>query len=273
MFLGHRFDVKQAIRSGRNILEIRFGSPMLYIRARRKPGDFHEWNDPVGGCCHIRKEQCSFGWDWGPRFATCGIYKPICLEAWRGNHIEAVRISQRHEAGYVAASIEARLVREGDEVRGVVRRNDQLVAEISNLKFEISNPELWWPNGHGDQPLYDVRLELAQGDKILDRWSGRIGLRTIAFDRHPDEFGERTAGLAGFHVRMCDVSRGRRVPRLCQGRGRTPSKAAGKSRMFGVVVRQQRNRADAGRNSENQAAEKSLRRHFLRHPAGGRRPL
>ncbi len=53
-----------------------------------------------------------------------------------------------------------RLAREGDEIRGVVCRNDQVVAEISNLKFEISNPELWWPNGHGDQPLYDVRLEL-----------------------------------------------------------------------------------------------------------------
>jgi beta-mannosidase len=190
MFLGYRFDVKQAIRAGRNILEIRFGSPMLYIRARRKPGDFPEWNDPVGGCSHIRKEQCSFGWDWGPRFATCGVYKPIRLEAWRENRFESVRIRQRHDAGHVAASIEAQLAREGDQIRGIVCRNDQVVAEISNLKFEISNPELWWPNGHGDQPLYDVRLELVQGDKILDRWSGRIGLRTIVLDRHPDEFGE-----------------------------------------------------------------------------------
>jgi beta-mannosidase len=190
MFLEHRFDVKEAIRTGRNILEIRFGSPLLYIRARRKPGDFAEWNDPVGGCSHIRKEQCSFGWDWGPRFATCGVYKPIRLEAWRDNRFESVRIRQRHEAGHIAASIEAQLAREGDQIRGTVCRNDQVVAEISDLKFEISNPKLWWPNGHGDQALYDVRLELVQEDKVLDRWSGRIGLRTIIIDRHPDEFGE-----------------------------------------------------------------------------------
>jgi beta-mannosidase len=190
MFLEHRFDVKEAIRTGRNILEIRFGSPLLYIRARRKPGDFAEWNDPVGGCSHIRKEQCSFGWDWGPRFATCGVYKPIRLEAWRDNRFESVRIRQRHEAGHIAASIEAQLAREGDQIRGTVCRNDQVVAEISDLKFEISNPKLWWPNGHGDQALYDVRLELVQEDKVLDRWSGRIGLRTIVIDRHPDEFGE-----------------------------------------------------------------------------------
>ena len=126
---------------------------------------FHEWNDPVGGCSHIRKEQCSFGWDWGPRFATCGVYKPIRLEAWQDNRIESVRIRQRHEGGGVSASVEAQLAREGGEIRGVVCRNDQVVAEISDLKFEISNPELWWPNGHGAQPLYDVRLELAQGDE------------------------------------------------------------------------------------------------------------
>jgi beta-mannosidase len=190
MFLGHRFDVKEAIRTGRNILEIRFGSPVLHIRARRKSGDFPEWNDPVGGCSHIRKEQCSFGWDWGPRFATSGIYLPIRLEAWRENRFESVRIVQRHEAGHVSASIEAHLAREGDEIRGVVCRDNEVVAHVSDLKFEISNPELWWPNGHGDQPLYEVRLEVVRGDEILDQWSGRIGLRTIVLDRHPDEFGE-----------------------------------------------------------------------------------
>jgi beta-mannosidase len=190
MFLGHRFDVKQALRAGRNILEIRFGSPAAYIRARKKPRDTVEWNDPVGGRSYVRKEQCSFGWDWGPRLATCGVYKPIRLEAWRQNRFESVRIRQRQEAGSVAASIEATLAGEGGELRGAVCRNDQVVAEISDLKFEISNPELWWPNGHGDQPLYDVRLELVQGKEVLDRWNSRIGLRTIVLDRHPDEFGE-----------------------------------------------------------------------------------
>ena len=190
MFLEHRFDVTKGIRTGRNILEIRFGSPLSYLRARRKSGEFAEWNDPVGGRSHIRKQQCSFGWDWGPRFATCGVYKPMRLEAWRENRFETVRIKQAHEAGRVAARIEAQLASKGDEIRGVVRRNDQVVAEISNLTFEIPNPELWWPNGHGHQPLYDVHLDLVREGRILDHWNERIGLRTIALDRHPDDFGE-----------------------------------------------------------------------------------
>ena len=190
MFVAHRFDVKQALRPGRNILEIRFGSPIAYIRARRKSGEKTEWNDPVGGRSSIRKEQCSFGWDWGPRFATCGVYKPIRLEGWTGNRIDSVRLTQKHEGKVVLASIDAKLAGAGGELRGVISRSAEIVAEISDLKFEIKNPELWWPNGQGAHPLYDVRLELLDGQEVLDCWSARMGLRTIVLDRHPDEFGE-----------------------------------------------------------------------------------
>ncbi|HEY5741386.1 MAG TPA: glycoside hydrolase family 2 protein [Terrimicrobiaceae bacterium] len=190
MFLGHRFDVKHAIRTGRNILEIRFGSPTAYIRTRKKTGETVEWNDAVGGRSYIRKEQCSFGWDWGPRLATCGVYKPIRLEAWRQSRFEFVRVKQEHRSGSVIGSLETKVAGEESEVRGTICLNDQIVAELSDLKFEISKPELWWPNGHGDHPLYDLRLELVQGSEVLDRWNARIGLRTIVLDRHPDEFGE-----------------------------------------------------------------------------------
>ena len=99
-------------------------------------------------------------------------------------------MNQKHEGKVVMASIEAKLAGDGGELRGVVSVTDQIVAEISDLKFEIKNPELWWPNGQGAQPLYDVRLELVDGQEVLDRWSAGSGLRTIVLDRHPDEFGE-----------------------------------------------------------------------------------
>jgi beta-mannosidase len=190
MFVGHRFDVKPVIQAGRNILEITFESPISYIRARRKPGDFAEWNDRIGGCSHLRKQQCSFGWDWGPRFATSGIYKPIRLEAWEDNRFKSVRIRQRHESRQVILNIEPSTACDHGEMRGAVYRNERVVAEIAGPDIEIANAELWWPNGHGEQPLYEVRLELVNGGKILDRWTEKVGLRTILLDRHPDEFGE-----------------------------------------------------------------------------------
>jgi len=191
MFIGHRFDIKTALQVGTNILEITFESPMKSIRARQKPDDFHEWNDPVGGCSHIRKEQCSFGWDWGPRFATCGVYKPIRLEAWSDNRIESVHITQVHKDSRVDIKIDATLAaKRPGEIRGTISLEGQTVASLQNRKASIENPRLWWPHGHGEQPLYTVDLELVQDDQIFDTWSERIGLRTIELDRHPDEFGE-----------------------------------------------------------------------------------
>ncbi len=191
MFIGHRIDVTGKLKTGKNQLEILFSSPMKTIRSRQQPDDMHEWCDRVGGASKIRKEQCSFGWDWGPRFVTCGIFKPIRLEAWSSNRIEHIHLRQVHGAETVEVLVEADLVAKGaGELRGTLSLDGKVVAELADSKFVVKNPELWWPNGHGKQPLYTVALELVDNGKTLDTWSSRIGLRTIILDRHPDEFGE-----------------------------------------------------------------------------------
>src|SRR5688572_24279647 len=82
MFLGFRWEVKSALRAGKNELLIRLDSAMKYIRTHRTEHQPKEFNDPVGRCSVIRKEQCQFGWDWGPRFVTAGIWRDIRLEGW-----------------------------------------------------------------------------------------------------------------------------------------------------------------------------------------------
>lgn len=54
----------------------------------------------------------------------------------------------------------------------------------------VENPHLWWPNGMGRHPLYDVTVELHSGSSTLDTWTRAIGLRTLTLERHPDEIGE-----------------------------------------------------------------------------------
>lgn len=191
MFVGYRFSVKDLLKRSKNTLEITFASPMKYIRERQSPTDLHEPNDPVGGCSHIRKEQCSFGWDWGPRFATSGIYKAMRLEAWTRNRFEQVRITQKHQKRHVQLMIAPRLALSTPcEIRGIVSLNGKVVAEIRDNQATIPNPKLWWPNGYGEQPLYTVDLELVEQDRVLDKWITRLGLREILLDRHSDEFGE-----------------------------------------------------------------------------------
>src|SRR5437870_2115749 len=97
MFVAHRWDVKQLLRAGDNVLEVRFASAAKHVRTTRTgftpPAEF---NDPVGNCVRIRKQQCQFGWDWGPRFVTAGIWRGLRLEGWSGGRLEHVRVTQQH---------------------------------------------------------------------------------------------------------------------------------------------------------------------------------
>ena len=49
---------------------------------------------------------------------------------------------------------------------------------------------LWWPNGFGEQYLYDFEINLIENGKIVDSDKKRIGLRTLILAREKDEWGE-----------------------------------------------------------------------------------
>jgi beta-mannosidase len=192
MFIGYRYDIHARLKEFGNTLELEFSSPLRIIRKRQRPGDAKEWNDPVGGSSHLRKEPCSFGWDWGPRFASSGIYLPIGLESWNHNRIETVRLMQVHQQGEVELQLQPEFATDRPvEYRGSLYFNGTLHERFSGPSVRIQSPQLWWPNGHGDQPLYDLHLEvLTEKGLVVDRWEKRIGLRTIELDRHQDAFGE-----------------------------------------------------------------------------------
>ncbi len=202
MFHAHRFDVREALRAGENTLEIRFASPGPYLAARRATHEGRESNDPVGGCSNVRKEQCSFGWDWGPRFATCGVQGGIRLEGWDAARLETVRVRQEHGAGPGGAVTLRVLPRTGPAdggggrtARARLSLGGEPVAEATGagvLALSVAQPQLWWPRRHGAQPLYDLAVDLlddADGGAPRDTWRGRVGLRTIALDQTPDAAG------------------------------------------------------------------------------------
>ena len=198
MFIGYRFPIKPLLRAGRNELTIHFTSPLTYIKAHWPDDHFAEWNDPVGGASLIRKEQCSFGWDWGARFATSGIWKSIGLEAWSNNRIESVRVEQTHEKNSVTITAQPQLALKQrgrprparDQFRTLISLDGKIVAEAAGLEVTVAKPQLWWPNNMGAQPLYNIEVELLSDGQAIDRWKKEIGLRTIELDRHPDQWGE-----------------------------------------------------------------------------------
>jgi|UniRef100_UPI00404AC977 beta-mannosidase len=198
MFITHRWDVRAMLKAGRNELRFVFASAGRALPKTRPEHQPKEFNDSIGRCSVFRKEQCQFGWDWGPRFVTAGIWRDLRLEGWSGNRLDSVRVNQDHSArGQVSLNLTPEFDRPAIGVTCAVALslNGETVATASSttkqLTLAVKNPQLWWPAGHGDQPLYDLTVVATATDgRELGSWSQRIGLRTLELDRHKDRWGE-----------------------------------------------------------------------------------
>ncbi|MBB6348428.1 glycoside hydrolase family 2 protein [Nonomuraea muscovyensis] len=179
MHRSYRFDVAGALREGENRLSVTFDSPYAYAeRVRAELGDRPgAYAEPYP---FIRKMACNFGWDWGPTLVTSGIWRPIGLHAWSGVRIADVRpLVSLHDAtarvdvhvkvdGGAAAEVTASLGEVSGQARIPAGRTDAVIT------LEVPDPALWWPRGHGDQPLHE--LVVTAGDDV---WRRDIGLREV----------------------------------------------------------------------------------------------
>jgi len=201
----YEWDIKPMLKVGKNTIRVRFRSVNDYTRACYKQRALYSRvseSHPDVYPAFVRKEACNFGWDWGTILATCGIWRPIRIIGFSVGRLADVAIEQEHEKGKVTLGVACRVVRterQAVSLRVTVRDLDLVVAEQQvaagdepvRLELPIAKPRLWWPNGIGDQPLYDVTVELLDANgAVLDTQSKRIGLRTLRLDRHADQWGE-----------------------------------------------------------------------------------
>jgi beta-mannosidase len=205
MYRVWEFDARAALKPGRNRLTIRFASAVRYAAQRQRERQLPGWSarhEPPGRAW-LRKEPCNFGWDWGPVLVTAGIWRAISLVAYDTARITDVAIRQDHarsgEVGLdvrvaaetldAAAPLEA-LLRVSYKGSTLHSARVALQNGVGAARLTVKNPQLWWPNGMGEQPLYEVTVELTRAGAPLDRAARRIGLRTLRLDRHADEWGE-----------------------------------------------------------------------------------
>jgi beta-mannosidase len=204
MFRTWEMNLKDALHPGENAIEVRFASPIAYIKERAEHRSLPDWSGPrePKNRAWLRKEPCNFGWDWGPVLITSGIWRPIYLLAFSTGRLTDVHIHQRHSEGKVDLSltVSAEVLGKAELTAAVtVSLDGQPVAQgkaaledgAARLRLTIPDPKLWWPRGLGEQPLYEVRTELlSPGGEVLDTDSKSLGLRTLRLDRHADEWGE-----------------------------------------------------------------------------------
>jgi beta-mannosidase len=212
MFRTWKIDVTKRIRKGENKLMVLLESPTgkgleelkafgFQLAADNDQSETGEMG-PDRVSPYVRKAPYHFGWDWGPRLVTSGIWRPVILRAWDEACLEDVNIvieSLSKERGELIAKIEIEAVEKHDIVYnlfldGVSFISGNLKLEIGENQFEIpvkiDNPEFWQPNGSGDQKLYSIKIELVDNERVIDKSETKIGLRTVNLVQNPDPDGK-----------------------------------------------------------------------------------
>ncbi len=190
------FEAADALKFGENTLELRFVSPVRYIREMQAKDYIGGSEDAMAGFPHLRKAHCMFGWDWGPRLPDGGIWREIALIGVDSARIQDVHIRQRHENGEVYLRTERSMVGslENTELKITLTDPDGNKTPLRPYgETRVENPQLWWPNGYGAHPLYTVTVELMESGQVVDRVEKRIGLRTMTVVREKDQWGESFA--------------------------------------------------------------------------------
>ncbi len=211
MFRIWRVDVKPYLKQ-KNILKIYFHSPVIrglqklerhgYLLPAANDQSENGGLGPNAVGVFTRKAPYSFGWDWGPRFVTSGIWRPIELEWWNDVLIKDVFINQINideKKASIVAKIE---INANASFLGTISINNEgktIIKETRNLKqgkqtieipFQISNPRLWWPNGLGEPNLYSFEINIIKEKKIIETKKIITGLRKIEVVQEPDPDGK-----------------------------------------------------------------------------------
>jgi len=203
-----RVPVKSHLHAGKNLLSVVFPSP-IKAAAEAAANDPWQPKSKVEAKTYLRKPAYEYGWDWGPRFVTSGIWKPVRLEAWDKARIADFAIRQRdvsREVAHLDAEVEIEAASAGTaSIKVSYRSSDDPLAgkapfvstvanlhagrNIIDLPIEIQKPKLWYPSGYGEQPLYEFTAIVGTTEQKIDQRMVKTGLRSIVLHRELDKWG------------------------------------------------------------------------------------
>jgi beta-mannosidase len=201
MFREAVFDVGRRVRFGeRNTLALLFDRPLDHA-GEEHPDQWGRNPERVS----MRKAQFGFGWDWGPRLPTVGVWRPVELRRERriaisGVHFYTLDLDPTETRAAVAVRVEAeRFSGEAPTTASVKLSapDGSPIAEhaivldgegprlVGTAYLTVERPRLWWTHDLGEPALYDLRVDLEQ-DVVLDRRDSKVGIRTLELDQSPD---------------------------------------------------------------------------------------
>ena len=207
MFRTYCLNVKKFLKEGDNEIEVLFDPAVPHVNKKDSKRQLPYWartdlKQNAGPFGYIRKMACNFGWDWGVKLVTSGIWKDIELKAYSKAKIDHIQIEQKHTKKNVEVTADLSVVKSGSASlkaiaslslngKTVVQKELSFKSKATLIHLKVEDPQLWWPNTMGDQPLYELSVELLDSENnSLDKSLKTIGLRTLELDRHKDKWGE-----------------------------------------------------------------------------------
>ncbi|SEM86857.1 beta-mannosidase [Luteibacter sp. UNCMF331Sha3.1] len=219
MFRQWRLPVKNTLRAGSNTLTVHLQSPIarlqpwLMKQPYSLPGEFDTvfGDEPKGKQTsnYVRKANYQYGWDWGPRIVTLGIWRPVRLESWDAVRVADFHIAQQSvdaDAAKLAAQFDVRADKAGtltlavawtgpDGRQGVEKRDVPVKAGENHVEVPVAidRPQRWWPVGYGEPNLYRFHGSVSAGGETLAEADRETGLRKVQLRRDKDQWGRSFA--------------------------------------------------------------------------------
>jgi beta-mannosidase len=207
MFREWRIDCKELLKKSGNTLVIKFNNTFdvnlpKWLNAPYRLMAFPN-NDQADTmvALYSRKAQFHYGWDWGPRLVTYGIWRPVYIEAWDNFKINDIHVIQENVSEKSADIISALEISSDREQSVTIDvnagdksfsfPNQALKAGVNkiNVRFTLEGPRLWWSNGLGEPYLYKFNYKVIGGD-ASDEQTVNTGIRSLEVVRENDANGK-----------------------------------------------------------------------------------
>jgi len=214
MFRTWKTNVKPYLKVGtKNTLLIKFESPVMkgLEILSKLPYAVPSMNDKKKTCPLTRKAPYHYGWDWGPRLVTSGIWRPVYLHVWNAAKIDNVQIISKLEGkdkAHLTCNIEIDATQDiaGEidvQYKGSLGVRKKVMVKkgigIYTIDLVIDKPMLWYPTGYGKQPIYEFYVSLKKGKTILAQDTVKTGIRKLELVQQKDSIGR------SFYFKVNDI--------------------------------------------------------------------
>ncbi len=224
----HRFDVTDIIKPGKNLLEVKIDSPILYAAQQGYEANSNALEFTYEGL-KVRKAPSQYGWDIMPRAVSAGLWRDVELQIENPTEIDRLYLAtvdlgkdsawltctyQLHTDVHNYADLALRIT---GCLKGAVAfvHEKPITFVAGRFEIQVQNPALWWPMGYGEANVYDIKCELLHKGETIADYDTSLGIRKVKLNL--TDITDAKGGDFSIHVN------GEKI--LCKGSNWVPADA------------------------------------------------